>query len=95
MSDGEQAVSDLQDNLGNMAEEAMNALTEKFTQAVVDALGEAFQPLQEAFGLFEELSNLCGGNLEDSIGQFTEKIEAIVELVEAIKPVVDIVKQFL
>ena len=62
MSNGESMVSDLQDNLGNLAETVLDALKEKFMEAVVNALGENFEPLSGAFEAFEALSGVCGGD---------------------------------
>ena len=95
MSNGETMANDLQDNLGNLAETVLDALKEKFMEAVVDALGSSFEPLSGAFEAFEALSGVCGGDLEGAIGGITDSIGQVTDLIEAIEPVTDVIKALL
>jgi hypothetical protein len=95
VSEGTTKVTELQTQLGNIGEQAAQALIALFTEMVTNALGEAFAPVQNAFAVFEQAQEGCKELLGGGIGDVTENIEAITEIIDKIKPIADLIQDML
>jgi len=95
MSDTAEKATDLMDNLGDTANNVLDTLKDKFLEAVLGNLGDAFEPLSQAFDLFQGLSDMCGGGLDGGMGGIMDQIESIMGIIDAIKPIADMIADML
>ena len=70
-------------------------LPRKFLEAVLGNLTDVFDPLQQAFGIFESVSDMCGGGLDGGMGGIMDQIESIMGIIDAIKPIADMISEML
>ena len=94
-SEGTSKVTELQGALGNVSEQAAEALVKLFTEMVTNALGEAFAPLQQGFEVFEQAKDGCEQLLGGGIGDVTESVKQITEIVDKIEPIADLIQKAL
>jgi hypothetical protein len=70
-------------------------MKDKFLEAVLGNLADVFDPLQQAFGIFEQVSDMCGGGLDGGMGGIMDQIESIMGIIDAIKPIADMISEML